>query len=226
MIKTKAKTALIILGTLAIGIVIGSLASGTLRQEREQTFSRMMLRQRFLSVMQRILQPTEEQRKAINEILVKRSEQISTVQETFQDEIFAIYDSLRTDLQAFLTEEQTNRLEAELAKGSDKVLDIRMAHMTEALDLNRMQQDQLRQVMKSVMPPRLSGRDNFQFDREERRKRFQQFRQEIERILTPDQLRKFRQMRYDRRPPFERAFGGPRRHRNFRNPRPDRDFTN
>ncbi|MFQ5822884.1 MAG: hypothetical protein ACE5JB_02390 [bacterium] len=224
--KTKSTTTFIILSALVIGIVIGVLGSSTWRNKREHTFERMLPHQRFFSFMERVIQPTDEQRAAFEKILAKRSKQLRELYEKHENQVIAIYDSLHTDLNSLLTEEQRNRFEAQLVKGGDKIVERGIARLTEALDLDENQQEQLKQIMNSIKAfPRLD-RQNFQGKWEERRNHFQKLQQEIENILTPEQLEKFREMRYYERPPFGRPFRGPRPQRNFRDSKPKRDLKN
>lgn len=220
--NTKSKTTLIILGTLMIGIAMGALVSGTWRQQREHRFERMMPHQRFLQVMERIIQPTDEQREAIDQILEKRSEQISAIQEEHESEVRAILDSLRSDLASVLTEEQRTRLEDRLAKGDRRLIDIRAARLAEALRLDENQRKQIEEIFSAFAEQITPGRKNFKGNREERRQiiknRFEKLQQEIEAVLTPEQREKYRNMRSDMRPPFGRPFRrpGPRPERHFR----------
>ena len=219
---TKSKTTLIILGTLIIGIAIGALVSGTWRQQREHRFERMMSHQRFLHVMERIIQPTDEQREAIDQILEKRSEQISAIQEKHESEVRALLDSLRSDLASVLTEEQRTRLEDRFTKGDRRLIGMRAARLAEALRLDENQRKQIEEIFSTFAEQIAPGRKNFKGNREERRQiiknRFEKLQQEIEAVLTPEQREKYRNMRFDMRPPFGRPFRrpGPRPERHFR----------
>lgn len=217
--STKSKSVLILLGVLTIGIAIGVLASGTLRQQRESRFSRMPPDQRLFSFMDRIIQPTPEQRQTFDRILETRSEQLREVHETHQNQVIALYDSLRSDLQSILTEEQRIRFEDQIVRGSHRIAESRIAHLTEALKLDKAQQERIKAIMADFrrMPPRPNGR-RARRSWDDRRQAFSQGLQkmdsEIEAVLTPEQIEKFRAMRMSRRPSFGRPpppFQGPRR---------------
>jgi Spy/CpxP family protein refolding chaperone len=218
--KTKTKTTLIILGTFVIGIIIGALASGTWRQKREHRFERMMPHQRFLRVMERIIQPTDEQREAIDQILKKRSEQISAIQEEHESEVQAILDSLRSDLASVLTEEQRARLEKRLAKGDKKLLEIQVARLAEALQLDENQRRQIKKIFSKFAEQKGRRHKGFKGNREKRRQimkdRFEKLQAEIEAVLTPEQREKYRKMRHEMHPAFARPFRGPKPGRHFR----------
>ena len=74
---------------------------------------------RFLRSMREIIQPTEGQAGALDHILDRRSKQLSELNERHQNEVFAIMDSMRTELAAVLTDEQRVRLEACLGRRGD-----------------------------------------------------------------------------------------------------------
>lgn len=218
--NTKSKTTLIILGTLIIGIIIGALVSGTLRQQRENRFERMMLHQRVRHVMERIIQPTVEQREVIDKILEKWSEKISAIQEEHESEMQAVLDSLRSELASVLTKEQRTRLEARLAKGDRRLIEMRVARLTEVLQLDENQRKQIEEIFSTFEDQIGPGRRDFKGNWEERRQiiknRVQKLQQEIEAVLTPEQREKYRTMRYHMRPPLGGPFRGQRPERHFR----------
>lgn len=205
---TKTKTTSIILSTLIIGMAIGALISGTLRHEREQRFERMPPNERFFLFMERIIRPTEQQREEYDRIIAKRSEQISKLHQEHENEMFALYDSMRTELQSILTEEQRSRFEAHLAKGTHKLAEMRLAVLTEQLDLDKTQQEQIKEILKQLERPpprhlkrfhRKPGKPNRTF-----RNRFIKIQKEIEAVLRPEQLDKYHKMRRELGPPFGR----------------------
>jgi Spy/CpxP family protein refolding chaperone len=220
MMKTRSKAVFIILGTLVVGIVIGALGSGTWRQKREHRHERMMPHQRFLHVMERIIQPTDEQREAIDQILEKRSEQISAIQEEHESEVRAILDSLRSDLASVLTQEQRERLEKRLARGAKKPIEMRVARLAEALQLDENQRRQVEEIFSKFAEQSGRGHKGRKGNREKRRQimkdRFEKLQAEIEAVLTPEQREKYRKMRHDMGAPFMRPFRGPRPERHFR----------
>ncbi|MFQ5752289.1 MAG: hypothetical protein ACE5HI_09855, partial [bacterium] len=145
--NTKTKTTLIILGTLIIGIVLGVLGSGTWRQKKEHRIESMLAHQRFRNVMENIIQPTPEQRDAIDKILKKRSNQISAINAKHQNEVLTIVDSLRADLATVLTKEQQSHLEESLTKGAKQFIEMRVARLSEELQLDKYQQERIAKIM-------------------------------------------------------------------------------
>lgn len=206
---TKTKSAFILLCVLVIGVAIGALASGTLRQQREHRFERMPPHERLFSFMKRVIQPTEQQRKDFERIIATRSEQLREVYENHQTEVIAIYDSLHMDLQTVLTEEQRHRFEEHIVKGSHKIAESRIEHLTEALDLNEEQQNRIEEIFsKFTDRPRHRPRDfgdNWQERRKMLKNRTQKMHEEIEAVLTPEQKEMYQEMKMKRHMPF----GGP-----------------
>jgi len=210
---TKTKSTFILLGVLAIGVTIGALASGTLQQQRKNRFERMPPHERFFSFMKSVVEPSEEQRDAVERIIENRSEQLRELHETHQTGVIAIYDSLRADLQTLLTDEQKKRFEEQIVKGSHKIAESRIERLTEALDLNDDQQKRIEEILakfkKLPRPERIGSRGNWEDRRKMMRNQFQELHEEIEAVLTPEQKEKFGELRMQRRRPFDGPPGPP-----------------
>ncbi|TDI85776.1 MAG: hypothetical protein E2O79_01130 [Caldithrix sp.] len=210
---TKTKSALILLGVLTMGVAIGALGSGTLHQQRKQRFERMPPHERFFLFMERVLDPSEEQRDDVERIIETRSEQLRELHETHQTGVIAIYDSLRADLQILLTDEQKKRFEEQIVKGSHKIAESRIGRLTEALDLNDDQQKRIEEIMAEFKnqprSERKGARGNWQDRRKMVRNQFQKMHEEIEAVLTPEQKEKFGELRMQRRRPFDAPPGPP-----------------
>ena len=210
---TKTKSIFILLGVLAMGVAIGALASGTLQQQRKNRFDRMPPHERFFLFMERMVDPSDEQRDNVERIIETRSEQLRELHETHQTGVIAIYDSLRADLQTLLTDEQKKRFEEQIVKGSHKITESRIERLTEALDLNETQQKRIEEIFaefKYPPPPERKGsRGNWEDRRKMLRNQFQKINEEIEAVLTPEQKEKFGELRMQRRRPFDGPPGPP-----------------
>lgn len=210
---TKTKSTFILLGVLAIGVAIGALANGTLQQQRKHRFERMPPHERFFSFMERVIEPSEEQRDDFQRIIKTRSEQLRELHETHQTGVIAIYDSLRADLQNILTDEQKKRFEGQIVKGSYKIAESRIEHLTEALDLNNEQQKRIEEIFAKSKnlprPERKGSRGEWEERRRMMRNQFQKMNEEIEAVLTPEQKEKFGELRLQRRRPFDGPPGPP-----------------
>jgi len=210
---TKTKSAFILFGILAIGVAIGALARGTLRTQQAHRFERMPPHERFFSFMERVLEPSEEQRDEVERVIEARSEQLRELHETHQTGVIAIYDSLRVDLQNILTDEQKIRFEDQIAKGSHKIAESRIERLTEALDLNDEQQKRIGEIFAKLKnlprPERKGSRGKWEDRRRMMRNQFQKVNEEIEAVLTPEQKEKFGELRMQRRRPFDGPPGPP-----------------
>lgn len=210
--KAKTTSLLIVLATLVIGIGIGFLLGGMFRHERERAFAAMLPRERFERVMDRLIQPQPEQRAAIEKIMTRRFEQLASIQEEHQNEVLAIFDSLRADLATVLTAEQIARLEREIIKGGHRFAEARIERLAADLDLSPEQQQEIAAILEKYQPPSPGKRGTRYGDWHERRKsmrsRLEQMNVEIEQVLTPEQREKYQALRKHRRfhfgePPIE-----------------------
>ncbi|MFQ5641572.1 MAG: Spy/CpxP family protein refolding chaperone [bacterium] len=224
--NTKTQTTFIIFSTLIIGIVIGALGSGVFRGEKERQFDTMRRQQRFQKAFEKVVQPTEKQRKALHKALRKHFEQMSEIHEKHQDAIFAIYDSLQQDLASVLTEEQHAKLKTELAHGHRRLyrrriedVALRLRQLTNDLDLDQTQKQKIDEILKNFDEELLTAqqsRENWFELRETRQKAMRQVHEDIEAVLTPEQRMKFREMRLRQRPRFGPPGPGPFPDRPFR----------
>jgi len=109
--KTNTKTVLIIVGTLLIGIVIGALGSGFVVHRFGPRMAEVRHREIFVERMVELIDPTPEQEPKVRDILTRHAEEFSELAEGFHEEASALLDSLRSELDPVLTEEQRARLE-------------------------------------------------------------------------------------------------------------------
>ena len=211
---TKTKSTFILLGVLAIGVTIGALASGTLRNQRAHRFERMPPHERFFSFVESVILPSDEQRDDLERIMETRSEQLRELHETHQTGVIAIFDSLRSDLQNILTDEQKKRFEEQIIKGSHKIAESRIGRLTEVLDLNDEQQKSIKEILAKFKhlprPERMGSRGEWEEQRRMHMNRLQEMHGEIAAVLTPEQKEKFGELKGGRmRRPFDGRPGPP-----------------
>jgi hypothetical protein len=105
--KTQVKTASILLGTFLAGGILGFVLHGTLiRKDFREHALRMRTPEGFIHRFEKVIDPTDEQRKEIRKLLRDHFEEMVQHQETFRSRM----DSLKKDIDALLTEEQRERL--------------------------------------------------------------------------------------------------------------------
>jgi hypothetical protein len=109
--NTKIKATFIILITLIIGIIIGSMLSRAyLRYRVKKLIPFRREPMNFISHIEEIIQPTPEQREKIREILKKHAEETLEIHIKHQKEIQASIEELNAELDPILTPEQKKRL--------------------------------------------------------------------------------------------------------------------
>ncbi len=105
------KTALILLATLLLGIVIGALGSIAFRRHQiRSTIADLRQRPSFLDYTMQIIQPTETQEDTVRSILVDHHQKLRNVSIKQRRAMIALVDSMEARLQSVLTEEQMERL--------------------------------------------------------------------------------------------------------------------
>jgi hypothetical protein len=110
-VKTGTKTTLIIAATLLIGIVIGALGSGFFIHRSIRHFEEREHQEVFVDRMISIIEPNPDQEAVIREILTRHAEEFEQRADAFHEETSALFDSLRTELDSVLTDQQKARLE-------------------------------------------------------------------------------------------------------------------
>jgi len=196
---SKSKSTFIILIILLIGIIIGALGSGMLRKSRMDKFDRMSHHQRFIRVMDRIIQPTEEQREVLDEILRKHSEKMNEVREKHQAEIISIVDSLKIELEKILADEQLARLEKHIKRGARDFFKFRIDRLAERLDLDENQRNKMDELFKKMGNDIFGARKERKANSRNGRKLMMEHREKLEKeimdILNPEQQKKFQEMK-------------------------------
>lgn len=107
----KIKTTLIILITFIIGMLAGAMITQAYLKYRMKKFLSMDMPAGFAAHFERIIEPTDEQRKALREILYKYGEKLSKMREKIRQEFLPINKAMEEELNSVLTPEQKKRLE-------------------------------------------------------------------------------------------------------------------
>lgn len=176
---------------LLIGVVIGALLGGVMRERRWQKISVMTHEQRFRAALQNDLQPTPEQWAVLDTLLGREFKPITRLQGELQNRVFALYDSLREKLQPRLDERQRQALHRVIAAAYYQRLLTRVVFLSEKLQLGKEQRQQLEQALRAVrQPPELAPKD-LAAARLAGRQRLEAFYKKIEALLTPEQKAKY-----------------------------------
>lgn len=106
----KGKAIIIIIITLILGFVIGMLTSAQLRHKRMRSV-RIYSERYYTGHMYKIIEPSEEQREVLDEIINQFAEKNRELQIEFRKEFGEIMDELWNETKPFLTKEQIEKLE-------------------------------------------------------------------------------------------------------------------
>jgi hypothetical protein len=109
----KVKSSLIIIVTFVIGMILGIILTQSLYPPPKMIDKISILRSRggFMERFERIIQPNEVQKEKIREILEIHFERMHSQSKKFRDQFVELNDSLRTELEPILNDEQKERLE-------------------------------------------------------------------------------------------------------------------
>jgi Spy/CpxP family protein refolding chaperone len=108
--NTKMKIALIIIVTLVIGVVLGAMLNRAFLRHRIQRAFANRNPVGMVSIMERSIRPTPNQREQIRGILEKHRIKAQEIREKFIEEMQLEFESLEAELDPILTPEQKKRL--------------------------------------------------------------------------------------------------------------------
>jgi len=107
----KVKTTIVIIITLIFGIVLGAMLNRTFMHQRIKRAFDAVNPNRFTMILERVIDPTEEQKKQIRGILQKHAKYDAELRKNLTDGMQASIESLKKELDSVLTPEQKERLE-------------------------------------------------------------------------------------------------------------------
>ena len=107
----KVKTALILICTLVIGIVLGAMLNRALMHMKIKGFLAMRTHKGFVERLEDIIQPTTPQKNEVTAILDKYALQFDSLHEEFKGRVSSLLTSFKNDLTPVLTPEQMKNME-------------------------------------------------------------------------------------------------------------------
>jgi len=107
----KMKATLIILFTFLVGMLAGALINRAIMQHEVKKFLRVPPPQIFVSHLERLIEPTPEQREAVTKVLEKYAKKFMEMHSKIQKTISPIQEELKKELYPLLTKQQKDRLE-------------------------------------------------------------------------------------------------------------------
>ncbi len=115
--KARTKSALLLLATLGVGVLIGALAASAVLNLRLDQLRALRERGGFTQRVEEVIQPQDEaQREAIHAVLERSHNRFRRAQQRFFAEFSANRDSLRAELAPLLTPDQQARLDEWFAR--------------------------------------------------------------------------------------------------------------
>ena len=119
--NARAKSMLLLLVTLLIGMVLGALLHARIAEQRIERLAFLQSQPGFIRYMERAIEPQDAaQQEAIRAILYKTARSLATQRYSMQEETRAILDSTRAELARVLTEEQMEQLEERINHGRQR----------------------------------------------------------------------------------------------------------
>ena len=112
----KVKTAIIIIITLIMGIIIGAMLNRALLQRRINRAFSWRLPDYMVTSIERIIQPDQDQRERLRDILKKHAERMMEIRENSRKDMQESFESLQKKLDSILTPEQKRRLQRRLPR--------------------------------------------------------------------------------------------------------------
>lgn len=109
--KVRTKTALILVGTLLLGVVLGALATGVFVRHRIHHLRKLRTPAGFTQEMMQAIEPTgPEQRDALRTALESHVRNMRDIRERYRKELRAEVDSMHAAAGDLLTPEQQERM--------------------------------------------------------------------------------------------------------------------
>ncbi len=111
----RTKSILLLLTTLVIGLLLGALINGYFVRQRLDRLGSLMTRDGYSSRLVEVVNPTsEEQRQALRSVLEGAAPRAIQIMRQSREDMRALNDSVKSELEEILSQEQMARLEEHL----------------------------------------------------------------------------------------------------------------
>ncbi|MBN2010114.1 hypothetical protein JW960_12285 [candidate division KSB1 bacterium] len=115
--NVRTKSGLIIVLTLCIGFALGMLTDRSLvRSQFQKRLSNMRNPRGLSHMIERIINPSDEQSEKINGIIDRYTKQIHDINEQSRQKVITVMDSLDTALDSVLTDEQKQQFDEHIKR--------------------------------------------------------------------------------------------------------------
>jgi hypothetical protein len=115
--NVKLKSAIVIMSTLIIGMVLGSVITAAFMKNRAfDRIAEMRNERGFVNRIERLIQPDEQQKEKVREILARHFEKMHQMGEEMRITFKSMNDSLIKDLEPILNPEQIERFKTRMER--------------------------------------------------------------------------------------------------------------
>jgi uncharacterized protein YneF (UPF0154 family) len=203
--NVKTKTSLVIVFTLITGMMIGALLSRALLQNRVQRVFSMRNPNAFVQSYLETIKPDANQEKQIKEILERNGQRIAEIRSKSRENLESSMVAMMSELESVLTLEQIKRLEEKPPGGRPRFgmrsTEGELVFLTTELELTN---DQTSLLKKLIEEFRMSAPDKMQRGTPKEmspnfRNQMEKREEEIKKILTDKQKKKYDELMKNRR---------------------------
>jgi hypothetical protein len=209
MHATKVKLTLVLLVTLLLGFTIGYLVRDVAMRAHFRGMEKMREGKGITEMIENQLNLTPAQKDLLSTLLKKYSVRLRTVHQNFRQGLTATLDSMKNEMSPYLTDEQKKRMIRHGPEmmpppggppmGMDPERFIR--HFSDMIEPTDEQRDTVLAILKKYAP---SGKPGEDIPPPVIQKRMNDLFQELEPILTQEQVRRLKNMGH----PFDKDAAG------------------
>jgi AraC-like DNA-binding protein len=156
----KAKPILLVFITLIIGFVLGMLTSAQIRNHKLKPVRVFFSEERFREGLYRTIQPDEQQKVKIEQILDKYAKINSELQSNFREEFDSNMKAFRKEIDTNLSDEQRARLKEMDEKRQEMIRQNRMNHRNDSFNSGNGQNHPPYRPFHEGIPPPGQKRDS------------------------------------------------------------------
>jgi hypothetical protein len=204
----KLKTTFFLIFTLIIGMAIGAMMTRAFLQNRVQRVFQRRAPNVFVQSYLEAIKPDQEKQKQITKILDAYAQRMSEIREKSRQDLETLMDSMLAELGTVLTPEQVERLTARPPAGRPSygrhTVQEEQQYLSEELDLTEEQSALIKKVLEEYRrPPEMKRPDMMKRGNPEEmaalfRKQREKMLQEIQKILTEEQMKKYEDIQRSR----------------------------
>jgi hypothetical protein len=130
----KTKVILLVIATLIIGFALGVLTSAQLRLHRLKPVKVYFSEERFREGFFKTIQPDDQQKAEIEQILDKYAQRNSTLQSNFRRDLDNMMSDFRREVDSKLTKEQIARLKELEERRQEMIREYRKKHENDTVN--------------------------------------------------------------------------------------------